>query len=162
VIAVLRLGHRPERDKRVTTHVALVARAFGAERLYYSGVRDDHFEASVKRVVEQWGGPFEVEYVKSWRKLIEAFPGKRVHLTMYGEPHRVQGSQLVIVGGEKVPSEVYRMVDLNVAIGNQPHSEVAALAVYLNEVSGLRKSFDNARLSIEPCARGKKVNEIGD
>ena len=159
MIAVLRLGHRPERDKRVTTHVALVARAFGAEKIYYSGVRDDHFEASVKRVVEQWGGGFSVEYVKSWRKLIETFPGKRVHLTMYGEDKRVRGDQLVIVGGEKVPSEVYHMVDLNVAIGNQPHSEVAALAVYLNDVSGLRKSFDNARLSIEPCARGKKVNE---
>lgn len=159
MIAVLRLGHRPERDKRVTTHVALVARAFGAEKLYYSGVRDDHFEASVKRVVEQWGGPFEVEFVKSWRKLIETFPGKRVHLTMYGEDKRVRGDQLVIVGGEKVPSEVYHLADLNVAIGNQPHSEVAALAVYLNDVSGLRKSFDNARLSIEPCARGKKVNE---
>ncbi|MGI0148094.1 MAG: tRNA (cytidine(56)-2'-O)-methyltransferase, partial [Thermoplasmata archaeon] len=29
-VTVLRLGHRPSRDKRVTTHVALVARAFGA------------------------------------------------------------------------------------------------------------------------------------
>ncbi|MHC1579644.1 MAG: tRNA (cytidine(56)-2'-O)-methyltransferase, partial [Candidatus Alkanophagales archaeon] len=26
-VVVLRLGHRPERDKRVTTHVGLVARA---------------------------------------------------------------------------------------------------------------------------------------
>ncbi|TLZ95287.1 MAG: tRNA (cytidine(56)-2'-O)-methyltransferase, partial [Methanobacteriota archaeon] len=30
MITVLRLGHRPARDKRVTTHVALTARAFGA------------------------------------------------------------------------------------------------------------------------------------
>ncbi len=29
MIAVLRLGHRPERDKRITTHVALTSRAFG-------------------------------------------------------------------------------------------------------------------------------------
>ncbi|MEM2376537.1 MAG: tRNA (cytidine(56)-2'-O)-methyltransferase, partial [Sulfolobales archaeon] len=29
-VFVLRLGHRPLRDKRVTTHVALTARAFGA------------------------------------------------------------------------------------------------------------------------------------
>ncbi|MGC9107424.1 MAG: tRNA (cytidine(56)-2'-O)-methyltransferase, partial [Infirmifilum sp.] len=28
-VVVLRLYHRPDRDKRVTTHVALVARAFG-------------------------------------------------------------------------------------------------------------------------------------
>ena len=30
-VIILRLGHRPERDKRITTHVALTARAFGAE-----------------------------------------------------------------------------------------------------------------------------------
>ncbi|TFG70124.1 MAG: tRNA (cytidine(56)-2'-O)-methyltransferase, partial [Methanomassiliicoccus sp.] len=30
MIVVLRLGHRPERDQRVTTHVALTARALGA------------------------------------------------------------------------------------------------------------------------------------
>ncbi|MCG7848715.1 MAG: tRNA (cytidine(56)-2'-O)-methyltransferase, partial [ANME-2 cluster archaeon] len=29
-IVVLRLGHRPERDQRVTTHVGLTARALGA------------------------------------------------------------------------------------------------------------------------------------
>ena len=29
-IVVLRLGHRPERDARVTTHVGLTARALGA------------------------------------------------------------------------------------------------------------------------------------
>ena len=29
-VAVLRIGHRPERDQRVTTHVGLAARALGA------------------------------------------------------------------------------------------------------------------------------------
>ena len=29
-IVVLRLGHRPERDQRVTTHVGLLSRALGA------------------------------------------------------------------------------------------------------------------------------------
>ena len=32
---VLRIGHRPERDKRITTHVALTARAFGASRISF-------------------------------------------------------------------------------------------------------------------------------
>ncbi|WP_192806472.1 RNA methyltransferase [Saccharolobus islandicus] len=36
-IYVLRLGHRPARDKRVTTHVILVARAFGAKGVYIEG-----------------------------------------------------------------------------------------------------------------------------
>jgi predicted SpoU family rRNA methylase len=31
---VLRMGHRPERDKRITTHVALTSRAFGATKMY--------------------------------------------------------------------------------------------------------------------------------
>ncbi len=33
-VSVLRLGHRAGRDPRLTTHVALAARAFGARRLY--------------------------------------------------------------------------------------------------------------------------------
>jgi tRNA (cytidine56-2'-O)-methyltransferase len=39
-ITVLRLGHRPQRDMRVTTHVALVARAFGADAVILT-VKDD-------------------------------------------------------------------------------------------------------------------------
>ena len=35
-IYILRLGHRPERDKRITTHVALTARAFGAKGIFVS------------------------------------------------------------------------------------------------------------------------------
>jgi len=33
MITVLRIGHRISRDKRITTHVALVARAFGADKI---------------------------------------------------------------------------------------------------------------------------------
>ena len=40
LIEVLRIGHRPGRDKRVTTHVALVARAFGAGGIYIPGGDD--------------------------------------------------------------------------------------------------------------------------
>ena len=34
-ISVLRLGHRLVRDDRVSTHVGLVARAFGASEIFY-------------------------------------------------------------------------------------------------------------------------------
>ena len=40
MIEVLRLGHRISRDKRISTHVALVARAFGASKIYYTGQKD--------------------------------------------------------------------------------------------------------------------------
>lgn len=39
-IYILRLGHRPKRDRRVTTHVILVARAFGAKGVYISDIID--------------------------------------------------------------------------------------------------------------------------
>ena len=87
---------------------------------------------------------------------------------MYGIPledavPRLVGGKdvLLIVGGCKVPSDVYGMADHNVSVGNQPHSEVAALAVFLDRLQGgrqLKKEF-NGRLSIIPQARGKKVKE---
>ena len=59
VIAVLRLGHRPDRDKRITTHVGLVARAFGADAVYIT-TRDIHLEKSLEGVVNRFGGDFKI------------------------------------------------------------------------------------------------------
>ncbi|MCL2143761.1 MAG: tRNA (cytidine(56)-2'-O)-methyltransferase, partial [Methanomassiliicoccaceae archaeon] len=42
---------------------------------------------------------------------------------------------LVIVGAEKVPPEVYERSDHNISVGNQPHSEIAALSIFLYEVT---------------------------
>ena len=56
-IYVLRLGHRPDRDKRVTTHVALTARAFGAQGIFVS-TKDEELERSVRSVVKRFGGGF--------------------------------------------------------------------------------------------------------
>ena len=36
-VTVLRLGHRRERDKRITSHLGLTARAFGADQIVLSG-----------------------------------------------------------------------------------------------------------------------------
>ena len=36
-ISVLRLGHRRERDKRITSHLGLTARAFGANEVILAG-----------------------------------------------------------------------------------------------------------------------------
>src|SRR3972149_767223 len=141
-VTVLRLGHRPSRDKRVTTHVALVARAFGA-----SGILVDVADPSLVRVVRggvrNFGGEFVIETGVNWRRRLKAWPGTVVHLTMYGEsvdeaiPRIPRGTDvLVVVGAEKVPGAVYGEADLNVAVGNQPHSEVAALAGLLDPLHG--------------------------
>ena len=167
-VYVLRLGHRPERDKRISTHVALTARAFGARGIYFD-VRDENVFESVRDVVERWGGDFFIESVDSWKRFVREFDGVRVHLTMYGIPlperiGEIGGAEklLVIVGAEKVPPVVYELVDYNISIGNQPHSEVAALAVFLDRVTGgaeFRLEFPDARIRVIPADRGKKVVE---
>ena len=169
MIAVLRLSHRKNRDKRMTTHCGLVARAFGARKIFISGEKDDATIKSIKSVALRWGGPFDAEYISDWKKLIldkkkQGF--KIVHLTMYGEPFKRKAKALkkkkllVVVGSEKVPPEIYEMADYNLGVGNQPHSEVAALAVFLYEISGLKNSFKNGELKIVPQKKGKKVIEL--
>ena len=168
-VTVLRLGHRPFRDKRISTHCGLVARAFGASELLYSGEKDSSLEDSINSVSREWGGSFHVRYVRKWKDIIKEFPGKSVHLTMYGLPLQTRIREirkhqdiLVIIGGEKVPSEVYSLSDYNIAVTNQPHSEVAALAVFLHEYFESRElSFDfpEAKKRVIPRERGKLLEE---
>ncbi len=167
-IYVLRLGHRPERDKRISTHVALTARAFGAKGIYFDTYDEKVFE-SVRDVVERWGGNFFIEHV-NWKKFLKEFKGLKVHLTMYGIPLiekideiKKYNKILVVVGAEKVPREVYDLCDLNIAIGNQPHSEVSALAVFLDRIlDGLvfKLKFENAKIEVIPSERCKKVKSL--
>lgn len=166
-IFVLRLGHRPERDKRVTTHVALTARAFGAQGIYVS-TRDEELERSVRSVVKRFGGDFSITTGVRWKELLRSFEGTKVHLTMYGTHiddalprvlNAMTEKMLIVVGAEKVPPEVYQAATFNIGLGNQPHSEVAALAVFLDRLKqgeGLRTDFQG-QMKVIPCARGKKV-----
>ena len=170
MITVLRLGHRKERDKRVTTHVGLVARAFGADELLIS-TRDEGIEGTLKDVADRFGGKFSIKSGVKWRMVLKNWKGVKVHLTMYGEHiddvlEKIPKKEdvLVIVGAEKVPGDVYGLADFNVAVGNQPHSEVAALAVFLDrymEGICLRKEF-NGKIKVFPTKRGKKVVEQDD
>ncbi|VVB72161.1 tRNA (cytidine(56)-2'-O)-methyltransferase [uncultured archaeon] len=167
-VVVLRIGHRPERDKRITTHVGLVARAFGAKEMLLSG-RDAHVEESLVDVARRWGGKFRLKADVSWKGETMRWKeagGKVVHLTMYGSnlPDVISDIRdcenlLVVVGAEKVPAEVYDLADWNVAVGNQPHSEVAALAVFLDHLFQGRELSDDFEggLKIVPSPRGKQV-----
>lgn len=137
---VLRLSHRIIRDKRISTHVALVARAFGASKIYYTGQKDDVMENSVRKVVKNHGGDFDIEYLKSYKSL---FKDKTVvHLTWKGDDFEKKVKEigkkdnvLVVVGGEKVPPEIYKLAQYNLSVTKEPHSEVGALAVFLDHVN---------------------------
>ncbi len=174
-VVVLRLSHRAERDKRVTTHLGLVARAFGASKLISTGLKDGHLVDSINRVVESWGGPFEIEFAPGWKPVVSKYRKAGyiiVHLTMYGLPVQDKiaeiakgksGRILIIVGGEKVPFEVYQEADYNIAVTSQPHSEISALAVLLDRLfagKGLSKKFKGARQEITPQECGKKVTSL--
>ena len=77
MIVVLRIGHRLKRDERVSTHCGLVARAFGADKIIYSGEKDDKMLSTIKSVSERWGGRFTAEYEKNWRKVINEYRKKK-------------------------------------------------------------------------------------
>jgi len=168
-VVVLRIGHRYVRDYRVTTHVALVARAFGVEKMLVVNAEDE-IKKTVKEVNERWGSNFELEEVNSWKSVIKEWKNssnKIVHLTMYGidvddamKQIKKDGKDLMIViGAEKVPKELYDISDYNVSIGNQPHSEIAALAIFLDrlfEGRQLRQEF-KGKMKIVPSVKDKVV-----
>jgi tRNA (cytidine56-2'-O)-methyltransferase len=174
-IVVLRWGHRVQRDVRLTTHVALASRAMGASGFILSDVADEGIRKTVEKVTKNWGGDFTFTMGQPWKTAVAEWRtsgGVVVHLTAYGE--NIQTSDvldrirqtgkniLLLVGSQKVPGEFYseEVSDFNVSIGNQPHSECAALAVFLDrfcEGKELAKEFGNAKKRIIPQKRGKKI-----
>ncbi|QSG02146.1 tRNA (cytidine(56)-2'-O)-methyltransferase [Natranaeroarchaeum sulfidigenes] len=168
-VAVLRLGHRPGRDNRMTTHVGLTARALGADRVILDGASGP--AETIEDITERFGGPFEVQVTESPKGVLRNWDGVVVHLTMYGE--RVQDVEgtirechasgepvLIVVGAEKVSFDVYEAADWNVGVTNQPHSEVAGLAVFLDrlfEGRELDREWDDADQHVVPMPTGKKV-----
>ena len=164
---ILRIGHRPERDKRITTHVALTARAFGASKIFLSNP-DSRVINSVEDVVNKFGGNFKIIPTENPKKVVKSSSSLIVHLTMFGLPlddilDDIKSSEhdiLFIVGAEKVPPWVFESADYNVAVGNQPHSEVAALAVALNSISPIsyNTKFDG-KISVVPSATHRVMHE---
>jgi len=175
-VAVLRYGHRPGRDDRMTTHVGLTARALGADRVVFPD-NAGQSEQTVADITERFGGPFDVELTDELNAFIRDWGGAVVHLTMYGE--RVQDVEdeirrahsedrqpvLVVVGGEKVPFDVYEEADWNVGVTNQPHSEVAGLAVFLDRLfdgAELEGEYEDADQRVIPQALGKRVEDLDE
>ena len=69
-IEVLRIGQRVVRDDRVTTHVALVARSFGAKKIYMNEINPDIIN-TISKINKTWGGDFEIEIISEWKKVIK-------------------------------------------------------------------------------------------
>ena len=171
-VAVLRIGHRLVRDDRTTTHAVLVSRAMGSEVIYMTDV-DDEIKKTLDKVNKRWGGEneFKLEIIDNWKKVLKTWKengGIVVHLTMYGvsinqklkEIKELNQRILVVIGAEKVPKEVYFLADYNIAIGSQPHSEIAALAIFLDRIfegNQFNKSFLDEKMKIIPSEKGKNI-----
>lgn len=174
-IVVLRWGHRVHRDARLTSHVALTARALGCSGFILSDSKDSNLKETVEKIGQNWGGEFVFKMGDSWKSTVKNWKnngGLIVHLTAYGENiqtsdvlSRIKLSKkniLLIVGSQKVPKIFYtnEVSDFNVSIGNQPHSECSALAIFLDrffEGKELCSNFEEAKITIIPQKRGKKT-----
>lgn len=169
VIEVVRIGQRLVRDDRVTTHVALVSRGFGAERIYMTEINPE-IKDTIKKINNTWGGNFKVEFIEKWKTVVKKKKEdgfKIVHLSMYGESIndvqekiRDEKDLLIVVGAEKVPREIYELADYNVGVGSQPHSEISALAILLDRIQKgkqFEKVFPDAKRKIIPTKKGKNV-----
>ena len=169
IIEVVRIGQRVVRDDRVTTHVALVSRSFGAEKIFMTEVNPE-IKETLEKINNTWGGNFIVEFIENWKSIIkkkkeEGF--KIIHLSMYGQKIndvqmqlRTEEKMLVVVGAEKVPREIYELADYNVGVGSQPHSEISALAILLDRIQNgkqFEKVFPDAKRKIIPTKKGKNV-----
>lgn len=176
VIEVVRIGQRVVRDDRVTTHVALVSRSFGAEKIFMTEVNPE-IKDTLDKINNTWGGNFVVEFIDNWKSVVkkkkeEGF--KIIHLSMYGEKIndvqnqlRKEEKMLVVVGAEKVPREIYELANYNIGVGSQPHSEISALAILLDRIQQgeqFEKVFPDAKRKIIPTKNGKnvEVNETRD
>jgi len=173
-LVVLRIGHRFFRDSRVTTHVCLTARALGADGVIIADREDKTVEASIREVGKRFGGNFSIESGKPWKRAIRDWKdqgGKVVHLTAYGLklPHVIQAIDegdkdiLVVVGSEKMPGEVFKLADWNVSVTNQPMSEVAALAVFLDwhlQHGAFDMTFPNGQVQIVPSSDRKNIQHL--
>jgi len=170
MIKVLRLGHRRGRDDRISTHVGLTARQWGTDEIVFAGEKDENMLESQKDIINRWGGNTEIRYAEDWKSEIKDFEGLKIHLTMYGE--RIDETMealeeefenqdlLLIVGAEKVDRWVYTNVDYNISVGNQPHSEIAALAVFLDRMEGLKEDFEDASIQVNPSEDRKLTEKL--
>jgi tRNA (cytidine56-2'-O)-methyltransferase len=170
-VSVLRLGHRPGRDERMTTHVGLTARALGADAVILANDGSSQ-QGTIQDITDRFGGPFDVKTTESPGSTVRNWDGGVAHLTMYGLPvedlqTEIRNSHataplLIVVGAEKVPFDVYEHADWNVGVTNQPHSEVAGLAVFLDRLFDgreLDREWEDADKTVVPKATGKRIQD---
>ena len=132
----------------------------------YLSKPDSRVVTTIDEVVSKFGGDFEIEPLFNPRKFAKNWEGRIVHLTMFGLPledfedklRKEQSPILFIVGAGKVPPWTFEYADYNISIGNQPHSEVSALAISLSRLNEnyVDQNFDGP-LQVIPSGDHRKM-----
>ncbi len=136
-----------------------------ADKIYIDTL-DKKIEKNIKSTIDRFGNSFQIKTGIKPKKIIDEWDGTIIHLTMYGETleksiKKIDKTKdvLIIIGAEKVPRWIYEKADYNVSVGNQPHSEVAALAIFLDRLTKgkwIHKKY-NGKMKIIPTNNGKNV-----
>ena len=146
----------------------------GADGVIIADQEDKVVESTIRDVTNRFGGPFDVQSGKPWKQAVRewrAIGGRIVHLTAYGLPLPkmlpeildAEEDVLVVVGSEKMPGEIFKVADWNVSVTNQPMSEVAALAIFLDWFKQHREfehEFSKAQVQIVPSRSGKEIQTL--
>ena len=132
---VLRLGHRRGRDPRLTTHVALTARALGCNGIILSGEKDDSIIENINEIVKNWGS----FWGEIWKKLEEdrhKLNGILTRLTQQkkkiGKLAKKYEKQL-----KRVSADQSKRKKILVQIRNQKSMELAAIETLKNSAKEL-------------------------
>ena len=173
---MLRWGHRPQRDVRLTTHVALTARALCASGFILSDTLDAHIQETVNKITQNWGGNFYFEMGTSWKKVVREWKTKGgvvVHLTAYGE--NIQTSDILdrikktnkdlLVNCWKPKSSWRVLFKRSIRFQHINRKPTAFRMFRIGDISWigyfkgkeLAKPFEKAKIEIVPKERGKEI-----
>ena len=139
------------RSKTVRGREGIIVTALGEERLTLLeilGLDESEFEIGEKIYIGKEG-----------RTKVQSVLGK-LDYTKISATIQKQKKILVVVGAEKVPREIYEKSNFNVSVGTQPHSEISALAVFLDRIQQgkqFEKKFGDSKRKIIPAKNGKNV-----
>ncbi len=170
MIVVLAIG-KPKYESMVD--ICLTARALGASSVVLTSSSHE-MNSKLKRfcsfITNKWGGSFSAQFTSNWKNYMHSKTNyKTVYLTRYGIPIQKQQYSirsykniLLIISTDKEMPELNKLSDFNISITAQPHSSIAAMAIFLNTYYAGRElslNFSKAQYKVVPSPHDSILKE---